>query len=109
MSFRIDFESVVLAAMENGPIHGYGIVQAIREHAADVFKTGESQLYPILKRLESRGLVSGTWSGETGSRQRRLYCLTDAGLARLGQSRNEWAKFRKAGDRLLGTRSPESA
>jgi DNA-binding PadR family transcriptional regulator len=43
---------------------------------------GSGTLYPILKRLEDEGLVSGRWEGELdeGGRRRRYYRLTGEGV-----------------------------
>lgn len=101
MSFRGNFETLILASLSDGPLHGYGIVMRIRDKAGSVFKTGESQLYPVLRRLEAAGFVCSSWEVVTGARERRLYELTPSGVGRLEKGRREWLAFRTAIDGLV--------
>ena len=71
MSFRTDLEAMVMAALKDGPLHGYGIVRAIRGRSEGVLKLGEGQLYPILHRLESDGLIHGDWEIQDGKPPRK--------------------------------------
>lgn len=96
MRFRTDLESMILAALVDGPSHGYGIVRSIRTRSEGVLKLGEGQLYPILHRLEEDELVRGEWEIQEGKPPRKVYALTEAGASRLAERRSEWAQFAKA-------------
>ena len=96
MGFRTDLEAMVLAALQEGPLHGYGIVRAIRGRSEGVLKLGEGQLYPILHRLEEEGLVSGDWEMQEGKPPKKLYALTEQGGNSLSKRRKEWGAFAKA-------------
>ena len=50
-------------------------------------------LYPILFRLEDRGLIAGRWLEKPGERRRRLYRLTPAGRKFLKDQRSAWDEF----------------
>lgn len=101
MSFRGDFEALILASLGDGPKHGYAIVKWIRNGAKDAFKTGEAQLYPVLHRMEESGLLVAEWVPQEGKPARKVYSLTDKGSAELTERAQKWQRFRGAMDRLM--------
>lgn len=106
MGFRSDLEAVVLAALREGPLHGYGIVRALRGQSDGVLKLGEGQLYPVLHRLEEEGLVFGEWEMQEGKPPRKQYTLTEQGLAALEEHRVKWTLFSRAVEKVMGDSSP---
>lgn len=93
-------DGMLLAAVENGPRHGYAIMEALRAGSGGQFDLPTGTIYPALRRLERAGLVRTMWSGE-GGRQRRLYELTRAGRRMLDDERHAWAEFSAAVTTLL--------
>jgi DNA-binding PadR family transcriptional regulator len=55
-----------------------------------------ASLYPILYRLERRGLIAGRWVEKAGQRRRRYYTLTATGRKALGEQRKSWSVFMQA-------------
>jgi DNA-binding PadR family transcriptional regulator len=53
-------------------------------------------LYPALRRLEARGLVTAEWGVSENNRRARYYTLTPAGRKQLEVERTEWQRFSKA-------------
>src|SRR5215469_3526503 len=86
-------DAIVLAALEAGPAHGYAIIETIRTRSAQTFDLPEGTIYPALHRLEQAGLLSSSWTTPTGGRRRRVYSLTKAGAAKLGERRKDWSRF----------------
>jgi DNA-binding PadR family transcriptional regulator len=76
-------ELVVLAALGEGPRHGYQIALEMAQRSNGLFVLQHGTLYPILHRLEKAKLVRSAWE-EGGGRKRRVYALTEAGRVRLG-------------------------
>lgn len=74
----VDF--CVLAALKNGESYGYKIVGDL----LPCLSLSESTLYPVLRRLESRGEVTSREEICAG-RVRRYYALSPEGERRLGQ------------------------
>src|ERR1039458_8781094 len=64
-----------------------------------------ASLYPMLYRLERKGLVEGRWVEKAGERRCRFYRLTAQGRRALAQQRRNWREFANALNRL--TRSEE--
>lgn len=86
---------LLLAALESGPSHGYGLVESLRARSDGVFDLAEGTVYPALYRLERQGLVASEWEpGRT--RRRRVYRLTDSGTAELAREREGWRRWVRA-------------
>lgn len=86
---------LLLAALADGPLHGYAIKEALREGSGGRFDLPTGTVYPALHRLERAGLITGSWSVVDG-RRRRSYRLTDDGKSRLAGERANWREFAQA-------------
>ena len=86
-------ELLVLTFLEARPRHGYEVGKLIeaRSHGRISFRIGS--LYPILCRLEDRGLIAGRWVEKPGERRRRFYRLTAEGRKFLKAQRGLWEEF----------------
>jgi PadR family transcriptional regulator PadR len=93
-------DGLLLASLERGPRHGYAIMEALRAGSGGQFDLPTGTVYPALRRLESAGLIQGTWSRGAG-RQRRVYQLTPAGRRALAAERGTWREFSAAVTALL--------
>lgn len=93
--------TAVLAILADGPLHGYQIAKEMQRRSDEALKLGQGVLYPILHRLESRGLIAGTWEQSVGTPSRKMYELTAAGRKELGRKRAEWKAFARAMSQVL--------
>ena len=75
----------VLAAIRSEDSYGYQIIKDIKP----CIDMSESTLYTILKRLELAGMLT-VRASEHGGRLRKYYHITDLGLTRLEEFREEW-------------------
>jgi PadR family transcriptional regulator PadR len=66
--------------------YGYSLRQALAERGMAI---EEGTLYPLLRRLESQGVLSSEWRIEDGP-PRRYYRLNDAGEALLAELTSSW-------------------
>jgi PadR family transcriptional regulator PadR len=89
-------ELLVLAQLEHRPSHGYEIAQQISARSDGTVSFHVASLYPILYRLERRGLIAGRWVEKAGQRRRRYYRLTSSGRTVLGEQRKQWSAFMQA-------------
>lgn len=80
----------MLAVLERGESYGYQLVKDISQF----MEITESTLYPILKRLETAGLVT-VYSMEHNGRLRKYYKITDAGSERITALLAEWDEIVK--------------
>ena len=86
---------LLLATLQRGPLHGYGVVEELRATSEGAFDLAEGTVYPALHRLEAAGLLASTWSTAAG-RRRRTYRLTRRGRSKLARERSEWRRFAQA-------------
>lgn len=97
-------DGLLLASLEAGPLHGYAVIEALRDGSAGHFDLPTGTVYPALRRLEGAGLVQSGWSVVSG-RRRRTYELTPAGRRALNDQRTLWGEFSGAVSALLRPRS----
>ncbi len=102
---RGHLESLVLAALEAGPAHGWDLCRRLDTTSGGLLTLREGSLYPALYRLEQQGLVAASWDetaqGRRGPR-RRVYRLTARGRRRLETARGEWHTFVSVLGGILG-------
>ncbi len=75
----------VLAAIKNEDSYGYKIIKDMNPY----LKLSESTLYTILKRLET-GKMLTVRSVEHEGRLRKYYHITEKGLERIEEFREDW-------------------
>jgi len=95
-------ELLVLSLLAGRPRHGYEIGKLIEERSDGVLRYNVASLYPLLYRLEKKGLVDGRWVEKAGQRRRRYYRLTPRGKSMLKERRSLFAEFVLAMNRVTG-------
>ncbi len=75
----------VLAAIKNEDSYGYKIIKDLKPYV----ELSESTLYTILKRLETARMLT-VRSAEHDGRLRKYYHITQAGVGRIEDFKNEW-------------------
>lgn len=73
-----DLRLYLLSLLNDGPQHGYGIIQALTDRTGGTYTPSAGTIYPRLAKLEEEGLVTKTAEGRT-----TIYAITDAGRAEL--------------------------
>jgi transcriptional regulator len=96
-------ELLILSLLEAGPRHGYEISKLIETRSGGAVSFRVASLYPLLYRMEERGLLLGRWVEKSGQRRRRYYRLTAAGRKILIQRRLGWTAFVEAIHNITGT------
>ena len=97
-------ELLILTLVEARPRHGYEIGKLIETRSGGRLTFRIGSLYPVLCRLEARGLISGRWVEKIGERRRRFYRLTAAGRAVLQRQHSAWKEFTDAVNEILRSR-----
>lgn len=87
-----NLDLLLLAVLTAGPAHGYAVISALRERSDGMFDLPEGTVYPALHRLEDAGLLVSSWADVSG-RRRRVYGITDRGIAALSAERAQWRQF----------------
>ncbi len=94
-------DMLLLAVLDDGPKHGYAIIDALRDRSGQVFDLPDGTVYPALHRLEEAGLITSEWHQVHG-RRRRTYAISRRGRSELGAQRRSWNEFFLAIDSVLG-------
>jgi DNA-binding PadR family transcriptional regulator len=94
-------DALLLAVLEDGALHGYAIIEALRVRSGGNLDLPTGTTYPALRRLERAGYVASSWHTVNG-RERRTYELTDAGRRALAGERAGWREFSSTVGRFLG-------
>ena len=80
--------------------YGYTLRKSLAQHGLDV---DESTLYPLLRRLESQGLLVSEWR-EEGKRNKRFYRLSNDGEMMFVLLLHEWGELNKSIHNILERR-----
>ena len=95
-------ELLILALVEHEARHGYELCKLIEARSEGVITFHAASLYPLLYKLEARGVIAGRWVEKAGQRRRRYYRLTAAGRALLADQRRNWQEFIRAITTIAG-------
>jgi PadR family transcriptional regulator, regulatory protein PadR len=77
--------------------YGYALRKTLEEHGMDI---DEGTLYPLLRRLETQGLLMSEWR-EEDKRNKRFYRLSPAGRTVLKQLVTEWKQIGESLENIL--------
>ncbi|MGH9466478.1 MAG: PadR family transcriptional regulator [Terriglobales bacterium] len=94
-------EVLILALLEARPRHGYELAQLIEQRSGGAVEFHAASLYPLLYRLERRGLLAARWVERPTQRRRRFYRLTPAGRKALAAERLGWSRYLGAMQAML--------
>ena len=94
---------VVLSQLRS-PQYGYTLRQALADQGMAI---EEGTLYPLLRRLESQGLLASQWRIEDGS-PRRYYTLNPAGARHYQNLSESWAELAATVNRLIANRNKDT-
>ncbi len=86
----------VLSAL-NHPMYGYSLLQDMEAKGIHI---EANTLYPLLRRLETQGLLQSSWD-TAKSRPRKYYSLSDKGRSLHARLREEWRRMTQEMDTLL--------
>lgn len=82
---RGDITLVVLSKLDT-PKYGYSLKQELLDEGLDI---SQDTLYPLLRRLETQGLLTSDWNVDE-SRPRKYYILSELGAGIYGSIKKEW-------------------
>jgi PadR family transcriptional regulator PadR len=77
--------------------YGYALRRALADRGMEI---EESTLYPLLRRLESQGLLVSEWR-EEGKRNKRFYRLSENGALILTELLEEWQTMNASLNRIV--------
>ena len=100
-------DMLILKAVSLRPLHGYAVLQRIRQISGEVFDIPQGSLYPALYRLEHQDLIAAEWGQSENNRRAKYYTLTTAGRRRLREETAGWNRLASGIASALNTRPEE--
>ncbi len=86
-------DMLILRALSLGPLHGYGVIQRLRQMSDEMLTVEQGALYPALSRIEQKGWVTSEWGVNETGRQAKFYTLTRAGRKQLQVEEASWDRL----------------
>ena len=87
---------LVLAILSEGESYGYAIIKRVGEVSGGELRWTDGMVYPLLHRLERKGLIEAVWGQSETGRRRKYYRLTRAGAEDLARQRRQWQQVDNA-------------
>lgn len=90
--------SIAVLSQLNKEEYGYSLLKALSDRGLEV---DQSTLYPLLRRLESQGLLQSDWRIADEARPRRYYVISTQGKAVLAKLKKEWSQMAETMQKML--------
>ena len=100
-------DMLILKSVALKPLHGYGVLQRIKQISGDAIDLPQGSLYPALYRLEHQGLIEAEWGRSENGRRAKFYTITSSGRKRLKQEAAGWNRLASAIAAALGATADE--
>jgi len=104
--FTGSLDLLVLKAASWGPMHGYAIARWIRDSTDGSLLVRDGVLYPVLHRLEKRGLLDEEWGLTETNREGKFYRLTPEGRKHLRSELDRWEGYTRVMTAVLAAPRP---
>jgi PadR family transcriptional regulator len=94
-------EMMILRLVHQEPLHGYALVQRIKQVSNNLLQVEEGSLYPALQRLLKAKLLQAEWGVSATNRRVRIYRITAAGRKRLAAEVSSYERMLEGISRVL--------
>jgi len=84
-------EPLILSLLAKGESYGYAIIQDIKTRSGGRLCWTDGMLYPVLHRMERRGLIKSRWGRSETGRKRKYYALKREGKAAMAKHHEQWS------------------
>jgi len=84
-------EPLILSLLARGEAYGYAIIQEIKTRSGGKLQWTDGMLYPVLHRMEHRGLIKARWGESETGRKRKYYSLKKDGKAAMAKHDEQWS------------------
>ena len=98
LELRRGILSIAVLSQLNEEEYGYSLLKALSDKGMEI---DQSTLYPLLRRLESHGLLQSDWRIVDEARPRRYYVISSQGKAVLNKLKREWSAMSETMQQML--------
>lgn len=97
LEFRRGTLIMLVLSQLKTPMYGYSLVKILEDSGIPI---EGNTLYPLMRRLESQGLLKSEWETE-GAKPRKYYQITPDGTIVFEKVKKHWETFSEAINKLL--------
>jgi PadR family transcriptional regulator PadR len=98
LELRRGILSIAVLSQLSKEQYGYSLLKALSDQGMQI---DQSTLYPLLRRLESQGLLQSDWRIADETRPRRYYVISTQGKAVLAKLKKEWSALAETVQKML--------
>jgi DNA-binding PadR family transcriptional regulator len=98
LELRRGMLSIAVLSQLSKEEYGYSLLKALSDKGMEI---DQSTLYPLLRRLESQGLLQSDWRIVDEARPRRYYVISPQGRAVLSKLKREWSAMSETMQQML--------
>jgi DNA-binding PadR family transcriptional regulator len=84
-------EPLILCLLSGGESYGYALIQEVKRLSGDKIEWTDGMLYPVLHRMEHRGLIKSRWGESETGRKRKYYSLKKDGKTAMARHHEQWS------------------
>ena len=84
-------EPMILSLLAKGESYGYAIIQEVKARSGGKLQWTDGMLYPVLHRMEHRGLIKSRWGESETGRKRKYYSLKKDGKTAMAKHHEQWS------------------
>lgn len=89
-------DMLILQALQRGPQHGYGSVQALRLQPGEALQVATGSLFPALHHLERQSWVRSEWKQSESKQRTSYHCITAERKMPIASDRGKWERIVEA-------------
>ncbi|MGA2539822.1 MAG: PadR family transcriptional regulator [Terracidiphilus sp.] len=87
---------LILKILALQPLHGWAVIQRLKQISGEVLQVSEGSLYPALHKLEQQGWIRAEWKPSDNNRRAKFYTLTALGRRHLAKEAANWDRLSSA-------------
>lgn len=81
---------ILLSIISNEDSYGYEIIKKVKAISKDRIEFKDGTLYPVLHKLENKGLIESYWKITDSGRKRKYYRICQKGKKTLLNEKENW-------------------
>lgn len=82
---------IILSILSKDESYGYQIIKEVKKVSNGQLEWSEGTLYPVLHKLEKKGLITSTWKTSETNRKRKYYTISKTGKKALQVEQENWS------------------
>ncbi len=81
---------IILSILSTKESYGYEIIQSVKKISNGQIEYGDGTIYPVLHKMEKKGLIESFWKVSENGRKRKYYKVVEPGIELLKLEKENW-------------------